>query len=129
MIEMLLKTDAKNRPSWSRFAHPWSLRRCTWCRRRSAPRTTLKSVDSAMLLDTIKVPKNIRLLKKRLPLPYYPHDRPSRRTGTRCTLPGSLDRLNSAAPSTVASGPTAPLPEIRQKSKSRQEGLQNLGEG
>ena len=130
MIEMLLKTDAKNRPSLEQIlAHPLVAEKMHLVPEEIRSQDNLqKSVDSAMLLDTIKVPKNIRLLKKRLPLPYYPHDRPSPEDGdTVYSLPGSLDRLNSAAPSTVASGPTASTsPEIRQKSKSRQEGLQNL---
>ena len=135
MIEMLLKVDAKNRPSLEQIlSHPIIMQKMHLIPEEIKIQDNLqKSVDSALLLDTIKVPKNIRLLKKRLPLPYYPHDRPKDSdSDTVYSLPASLDRYaSSAAPSTAASAlasePTVSTsPEIRRKSKSKQDCLQKL---
>ena len=100
MIEMLLKVDAKNRPSLEQIlSHPIIMQKMHLIPEEIKIQDNLqKSVDSALLLDTIKVPKNIRLLKKRLPLPYYPHDRPKDSdSDTVYSLPASLDRYASSA--------------------------------
>ena len=131
MVEMLLKVDPKQRPSMDQIlTHPKVQERMHLVPEEIKAQDHLqKSVDSALLLDTIKVPKNIRLLKKRLPLPYYPHDnRHKTEDGdTVFFLPASLDRC-SLAPSTAQSeGPViSTSPEIRIKSKSKQDYLKKL---
>ena len=122
IIDMLLKVNAGDRPSLEQIlTHPSIVDRMHLIPEEvKAQPALMQSVDSALLLDTIKVPRNIRLLKKRLPAAYYPHDRSVGSDGeTVVSLPASLDRC-SLAPSTAASEPTiSTSPVIRAKHGGR----------
>ena len=82
--------------------------------------------SDAVTLGTIKVPKNLRMLKKRLPAPNYPDQAPPAAPAPVAAAPAPIARPASHAAPAPAAAP-APKPQEEDAVSSRSSGSSGSG--
>ena len=82
--------------------------------------------SDAVTLGTIKVPKNLRMLKKRLPAPNYPDQAPPAAPAPVAAAPAPIARPASHAAPAAAPAP-APKPQEEDAVSSRSSGSSGSG--
>lgn len=105
MIAVLLQIEPQNRPTIKALLEsPSILRRMNLVPDPEPPSTAASQAPSG-ILDTIKVPKNLRLLRKRLPAPQYPEAEGAQDTAVSWPRPQDNTRLPPITASSVVSSP------------------------